>query len=208
MSDSIHLAKSIYDLNGFRSIAVPSENSNSKKAKTCHDRRLTMSNRINNGLPGSKRFKCLNNMQISASNVSIISDSKRIVSLKCACDPNYIIVCCNVENPTHAIMMFNLDHGVFRNANGNADSDSDSDDDSDDDSDYIPNEEEDDSDSDSDDDSDDDSDSDYIPNEDEDEDDDSESDSGSDSESDANSDTESDYNEGYTVYYPSDSEEE
>ena len=201
MSDSIHLAKSIYDLNGFRSVSVPLENSKSKKAKTCHDRRLTMSNRINNGLPGSKKFKCPNNMRISASNVSIISDSKRIVSLKCACDPNYIIVCCNVENPTHAIMMFNLDHGVFRNANGNADSDSDND--SDNDSDYIPNEEEDDSD--------DDSDSDYIPNEDEededeDEADDYESDSGS--ESDANSDTESDYNEGYTVYYPSDSEEE
>ena len=134
----------LYDLGGPNAVPNTLNNSNSKKAKTCNDRRLTMSNRINNGLPGSKKFKCPNNMRISASNVSIISNFKTTVSLKCNCDPNYIMLCHNVNNPICAIRMFNFYHGL-RNTNVHihSDSDSDSDLDEDDDSDYIPNEDDD-----------------------------------------------------------------
>ena len=145
MSNLVRVIR-LYDLGGPNAVpnVVPNtlNNSNSKKAKTCNDRRLTMSNRINNGLPGSKKFKCPNNMRISASNVSIISNFKTTVSLKCDCDPNYIMLCHNVNNPICAIRMFNFYHGL-RNTNVYIHSYSDSDEDDDSDSDYIPNEDED-----------------------------------------------------------------
>jgi hypothetical protein len=138
----------LYDLGGPNAVPTTLNNSSSKKAKTCYDRRLTMSNRINNGLPGSEKFKCPNNMQISASNVSIISNLKTTVSLKCDCNTNYNMLFHNVNNPICAIRMFNFYHGL-RNTNVYIHSDSDSDDsDSDDsdsdDSDYIPNDDDDD----------------------------------------------------------------
>ena len=174
MSNHHHEVKSVKAIIG-------SNQKRSKVAKTYKDKRCTLANRINNGMPLIGKFLCPNDMEINAFNVLTTNGSKA-VCLNCNCNPYYKIVFYNNNDPISVVHSFNTDHNMRRNPNKYQkyliDSDSESELDEDD---FFP-------------------DSEYESN--------FGSDNGSDNDSESESESEIDYNEGYTMYYPSDSEEE
>jgi hypothetical protein len=180
MSASLYNVKSIYDLNGLNAIpnAIPNTVSNSENisiAGTALDRRYTMTNRINKGLSGSDKFLCPNNTEITAFSFQTSNNLRNTVCLYCNCDPNYVIVCRNVNDPLDAISVFKTDHDIHRNTTSDTGSESEYDNDSDEDYESES---------------------------------DSNADSDSESDSEYDNDSDTDYEEGYSLYYPSDSDEE